>query len=100
MVEKTRKALAILQQRSQDPPTPVITSSSEPQWQHIQQKHHQPRREAVSHYHVHQQAYEASELRRQAGELIAQTLKSTEDRVSQVKRKAGNKQLDQNHSTD
>ena len=33
--------------------------------------------------------HEASELRRQAGELIAQSLKATEDRVREVKRKAG-----------
>ena len=101
MVEKTRRALGILQQRSHGEPPPAlpavaaITSSSEPsmaaqqqQWQQQQQQtqrreHHQ----ASSHYQS--QAFEASELRRQAGELIAQTLKATEDRVTQVKRKAG-----------
>ena len=71
MVEKTRRALGILQQRAND--------------NHHQQ---QKRRESPSSLQQHQ-VYEASELRRQAGELIAQTLKATEDRVSQVKRKAG-----------
>lgn len=75
MVEKTRRALAILQQRSYDHNTSssaaaVVASTS---WQ----KHQQIRRD------------ETSELRRQAGELIAQTIKATEDRVIQVKRKAG-----------
>lgn len=71
MVEKTRRALGILQQRAVD---------------HHQQ-HQQKRSSSLQQQH---QAYEASELRRQAGELIAQTLKATEDRVTQVKRKAGN----------
>lgn len=74
MVEKTRRALAILQQRSYDYNTSssaaVVASTS---WH----KHQQNRRD------------ETSELRRQAGELIAQTIKATEDRVIQVKRKAG-----------
>ena len=70
MVEKTRRALGILQQRAND------------------NHHQQKRRESPSSLQQHQ-VYEASELRRQAGELIAQTLKATEDRVSQVKRKAG-----------
>lgn len=73
MVEKTRRALGILQQRAND------------------NQQQQKRRDTSSSSSHHQhQVYEASELRRQAGELIAQTLKATEDRVSQVKRKAGN----------
>lgn len=72
MVEKTRRALGILQQRSND------------------NQQQQKRRDSPSALSLQQhQVYEASELRRQAGELIAQTLKATEDRVSQVKRKAG-----------
>ena len=72
MVEKTRKALGMLQQRS-----------------HANQEthHHQWKRRSASANQ--EMAHEASELRRQAGELIAHTLKATEDRVSQVKRKAG-----------
>jgi len=71
MVEKTRKALGMLQQRS-----------------HANQEthHHQWKRRSASANQ--EMAHEASELRRQAGELIAHTLKATEDRVSQVKRKA------------
>ena len=79
MVEKTRRALGILQQRA--------TNDN--------QLHQQKRRDSSStssssliHHHQVTTTYEASELRRQAGELIAQTLKATEDRVSQVKRKA------------
>nr|CAH0105559.1 unnamed protein product [Daphnia galeata] len=79
MVEKTRRALGILQQRA--------TNDN--------QLHQQKRRDSSStssssliHHHQQVTTYEASELRRQAGELIAQTLKATEDRVSQVKRKA------------
>lgn len=91
MVEKTRRALAILQQRS--PNDHQITGEAS-QWHLVQQQNkNYPRRDAISSNHHHhqqqQQVYEASELRRQAGELIAQTLKATEDRVSQVKRKAG-----------
>jgi runt-related transcription factor 1 len=78
MVEKTRRALGILQQRA--------TNDN--------QLHQQKRRDSSTssssliHHHQQVTTYEASELRRQAGELIAQTLKATEDRVSQVKRKA------------
>ena len=75
MVEKTRRALGILQQRA----------SNDHQLQ--QQKRRDSSSTSSSLIH-HQVTYEASELRRQAGELIAQTLKATEDRVSQVKRKA------------
>ncbi|KAI9561541.1 Protein CBFA2T1 [Daphnia sinensis] len=71
MVEKTRRALGILQHRA----------SNDNQQQ-------QKRRDSTSLHHQQQVTYEASELRRQAGELIAQTLKATEDRVNQVKRKA------------
>ncbi|XP_032798426.2 protein CBFA2T3 isoform X3 [Daphnia magna] len=73
MVEKTRRALGILQHRA----------SNDNQVQ--QQKR---RDSSTSLHHQQQVTYEASELRRQAGELIAQTLKATEDRVNQVKRKA------------
>lgn len=97
MVEKTRRALGILQQRTtNDPSAGEMASLHQYSHWHVQQqqlKPAHPRREANSHqtHHQHQQqqAYDASELRRQAGELIAQTLKATEDRVSQVKRKAG-----------
>lgn len=75
MVEKTRRALGILQQRAND--------------NQQQQKRRDSTSASSSHHQQQHQAYEASELRRQAGELIAQTLKATEDRVSQVKRKAG-----------
>ena len=75
MVEKTRRALAILQQRSYDYNTSSSSAAAavaSTSWQ----KHQQIRRD------------ETSELRRQASELIAQTIKATEDRVIQVKRKA------------
>ena len=83
MVEKTRRALGILQQRAND--------NQQQQQQQHQQQQQQKRRESSSSTSslLHHQVHEASELRRQAGELIAQTLKATEDRVSQVKRKAG-----------
>lgn len=71
MVEKTKRALGILQQRANDN-------------QYVYKRSH-----AISPPHYATPNYEASELRRQAGELIAQTLKATEDRVTQVKRKAG-----------
>lgn len=76
MVEKTRRALGILQQRA----------NNDKQVQ--QQKRRDSSSSSSSLIHHQQVTYEASELRRQAGELIAQTLKATEDRVSQVKRKA------------
>lgn len=76
MVEKTRRALGILQQRAND--------------NQQQQKRRDTSSSSSHHQQQQHQVYEASELRRQAGELIAQTLKATEDRVSQVKRKAGN----------
>ncbi|XP_057377103.1 protein CBFA2T1-like isoform X2 [Daphnia carinata] len=69
MVEKTRRALGILQHRASN-------------------DNQQKRRDSSTSLHQQQVTYEASELRRQAGELIAQTLKATEDRVNQVKRKA------------
>lgn len=75
MVEKTRRALGILQQRA----------SNDNQ---LQQQKRRDSSSSLSVHHQQQVTYEASELRRQAGELIAQTLKATEDRVNQVKRKA------------
>ena len=82
MVEKTRKALGILQQRSNESRHEMSGSSSSTSSQQQQWK----RRGSSTNQET---VYEASELRRQAGELIAHTLKATEDRVSQVKRKAG-----------
>ena len=77
MVEKTRRALAILQQRSYDYNSSSSAATAAAVASTSWQKHQQIRRD------------ETSELRRQAGELIAQTIKATEDRVIQVKRKAG-----------
>jgi len=99
MVEKTRKALGILQQRSHENRYEMNNSSgsgsgSSSQQQQQQQQQQWKRRSSNSSNssggsHNQEIGYEASELRRQAGELIAHTLKATEDRVSQVKRKAG-----------
>jgi len=77
MVEKTRRALGILQQRS-------VASHSDKNDNLAPWK-----RSRLSNNNHQEMIHEASELRRQAGELIAQTLKATEDRVSEVKRKAG-----------
>jgi len=92
MVEKTRKALGILQQRSHENrhETSSSNSSGGSSGGNNQQQQQQWKRRSSSNNNNNQDtAYEASELRRQAGELIAHTLKATEDRVSQVKRKAG-----------
>ncbi len=83
MVEKTRKALAILQHRAAT--SSYDKSDNLPLWK-------RGRSNNISnnyHHNHHHEVYEVSELRRQAGELIAQTLRATEDRVSEVKRKAG-----------
>ena len=83
MVEKTRKALGILQQRT-------VSSSSNHQREsaaHWKRRSNQQQQQQQQHHH--QLAFEASELRRQASDLVAQTLKATDERVSQVKRQAG-----------
>lgn len=72
MVEKTRRALTMLQQKEDR------DGGSGAQ-----------RMSAVGATDLRQRADYDAEVRRHAAELVAQSIRTTEERVSEVKRKAG-----------
>ena len=71
MVEKTKRALSILQNR---------TFQAEPEGVSSTWLRRPPAFTPMEN---------ADELKRQAGEMMAQALRTTEDRVAEVKRRAG-----------
>ena len=77
MVEKTKRALAILQHRGASSVENGAAGggNSANEWL---------RRPAPTH------ANEARDIKRTAGEIMSQTIRVTEDRVAEVKRRAGN----------
>lgn len=77
MVEKTKRALAILQHRGASSVENGAAGggNSANEWL---------RRSAPT------DASEARDIKRTAGEIMAQTIRVTEDRVAEVKRRAGN----------
>jgi hypothetical protein len=77
MVEKTKRALAILQHRGANSVENGAAGggNSANEWL---------RRSAPT------DASEARDIKRTAGEIMAQTIRVTEDRVAEVKRRAGN----------
>lgn len=70
MVEKTKRALAILQQRPQPETSGADFTAS---WLRK----------------LPTDTSEQSEIKKAAGEIMAQTIKVTEERVAEVKRRAG-----------
>lgn len=76
MVEKTKRALSILQQRSTDNGHPGVN-----EWM--------PRRDALRTNLPPATTHAADDVKRTAGEIMAQTIRMTEDRVAEVRRKAG-----------
>jgi hypothetical protein len=75
MVEKTKRALAILQHR---PPAPA----SVPEPDFLQSASWLQRRAPP-------EGAEQQDIKKTAGEIMAQTIKATEDRVAEVRRRAG-----------
>ncbi|KAG8302410.1 hypothetical protein J6590_033006 [Homalodisca vitripennis] len=72
MVEKTKRALSILQQRAGENG-------------HVSSNEWLPRRDALR---TSAPSHSAEDVKRTAGELMAQTIRLTEDRVAEVRRKA------------
>jgi runt-related transcription factor 1 len=79
MVEKTKRALGMLQSRAQQQQQQMNNNNADPWLRRANN--------ASSSNHTHLDTSE--ELRRQVGEMMAQAVRATEDRVSEVKRKAG-----------
>lgn len=80
MVEKTKRALGILQQRSTES---VNVNGHVNEWL--------PRRDSLRNSltaSVHS-ALTTEDVKRTAGEIMAQTIRLAEDRVAEVRRKAG-----------
>jgi runt-related transcription factor 1 len=77
MVEKTKRALAILQHRGANSVENGSAGGSNPTNEWL-------RRSAPT------DASETRDIKRTAGEIMAQTIRVTEDRVAEVKRRAGN----------
>lgn len=80
MVEKTKRALAILQKRGCTSPAAAVSANGAPQ---------------SANNGAQQQTQENSaqdrdgSFKRLSGEIVAQTIRATEDRVAEVKRRAG-----------
>lgn len=72
MVEKTRRALTMLQQREDREGGSGVSRAN-----------------AMGTTDLRQRADYDAEVRRHAAELVAQSIRTTEERVSEVKRKAG-----------
>lgn len=84
MVEKTKRALAILQKRGCTSPATAASANGAPQ---------------PANNGAQQQPQENSgqdrdgSFKRLSGEIVAQTIRATEDRVAEVKRRAGESSL-------
>lgn len=76
MVEKTKRALGILQHRTAGENGHVTD------WL--------PRRDLLRTVNSNNSSAAAEDVKRTAGEIMAHTIRLTEDRVAEVKRKAGN----------
>ena len=81
MVEKTKRALAILQRRGCSSPAAATPANGTPQAPAGNGP--QQQQEAA------QPADRDGSFKRLSGEIVAQTIRATEDRVAEVKRRAG-----------
>lgn len=88
MVEKTKRALAILQRRGC--PSPATASQSTPNVISAQNGNAAGNPSSTNGSQVESSTGDRDGgLKRLSGEIVAQTIRATEDRVAEVKRKAG-----------
>ena len=91
MVEKTKRALAILQRRGSPSPAataPPLTPGAAVGAQNGSSNGN-PSSSNGSHVESSTGDRDAGNLKRLSGEIVAQTIRATEDRVAEVKRRAG-----------
>lgn len=83
MVEKTKRALAILQHR------PVTSQNSEPTSSDFMSASSSAGGSSLWLRRLPPEGAEQNDIKKTAGEIMAQTIKATEDRVAEVRRRAG-----------